>query len=297
MKLSVIIPVYQVEDTLKRCVDSVLSQDFADFELLLIDDGATDGSGRLCDDYAATDQRVRVVHQRNGGLSKARNTGLSNARGEYVTFVDSDDTVCKGTYAALMAVLDAHPDYEILEYPAILFYGSPLQRHLRLVPTVYDDMEKYWMTSGGYQHAYAWNKIYKKELFNKIRFPKGKLFEDVYTIMELFNVTHRIATTDKGLYHYYLNPNSITQTATGVQLNDLLVAHVNYIKRHENISAEYYAHVLNIQLDVCELTGNEPILPVLPFKGTAKLRLMHLLGIKRLCLINKYIHKIIPRRR
>lgn len=119
MKLSIIIPVYNVEKTFRRCIDSVLSQGIDNYEILIIDDGSTDNSGNLADKAASLSNNIKVFHKPNGGLSDARNYGISRATGDYITFVDSDDFVENNTYAKLMPILDGHKEYDILEYPVL----------------------------------------------------------------------------------------------------------------------------------------------------------------------------------
>ena len=115
MKLSIIVPVYKTEKTLERCVRSILSQDFGDFELLLVDDGSPDHGGALADSMAHEDARRKVFHKENGGLSDARNYGLDRCRGEYITFADSDDELAPGTLGKLMGIIDSNPGYDMLE--------------------------------------------------------------------------------------------------------------------------------------------------------------------------------------
>ena len=117
MKLSIIVPVYRVSGTLRRCVDSIVSQTFKDWELILVDDGSPDDCGTICDEYAGKDDRIRVIHKANGGLSDARNAGLKVAQGEFVTFVDSDDYIRQDTYEHVMKFADEEDELEIIEYP------------------------------------------------------------------------------------------------------------------------------------------------------------------------------------
>mgnify|MGYP000919862975 CR=1 FL=1 len=119
MELSIIIPVYNVEKTLRRCVESVLRQSFQNFEMILVDDGSTDNSTTMVDEIARTDNRISVIHQCNQGLSAARNTGIKAAKGEYITFIDSDDFIAQDTYKGVMDLLNAHPEYDILEFSVI----------------------------------------------------------------------------------------------------------------------------------------------------------------------------------
>ena len=167
MKLTIIIPVYNVEATLERCIESVVHQDFNDYELILVDDGSPDSSPAICDKWAVKDQRIHVIHKENGGLSDARNAGLDIAQGDYITFIDSDDFIDPHTYTPLMSYLADHPETDILEYPAVLFYNSEKQEDLRFPnQTVYHDMEDYWYHEKAYEHSYAWNKLYRKSLFD-----------------------------------------------------------------------------------------------------------------------------------
>ena len=297
MILSIIIPVYHVESTLNRCVESVLRQGLDDFEVILVDDGGEDKCPELCDDWARKDSHVRVVHQKNGGLSAARNAGIGIARGDYLTFVDSDDYVDKGLYAQLMEVLKTQDDIDLLEFSVIEREGGGEERRLSLPERRYTDMETYWLEGRAYGHTYAWNKIYRRKLFDQVRFPVGRLFEDVHTLPSLLAAARVVATTPKGFYHYTDNPDGITHKATGRELQDLLDAHLDYIGGGHSIDARYYAHVLNVQLDVYELTGQEPQLPRRCYFGSPKLLLLQLLGMKRLCQLNQFIHKLKGRNR
>lgn len=303
MKLSIVIPVYRTEDTLDRCVESVLRQDHPDMEVILVDDGSPDRCPAYCDDWAAKDRRIRVVHKVNGGLSDARNAGIGIATGDYVTFVDSDDYLAGDTYGPLMQRLEQQPDIDILEYPVYVHYGSPRQHLTDFLPgTTYHDMETYWLDGRAYQHTYACNKIFRKSLFEEVRFPVGRVFEDAQTLPRLLEKTTTVVTCSQGLYYYCSNSNGITQTADGQALQMLLQPHVEMIgrlSRKDKAFETYYLHVLNIQMDVFELTDSTPILPLLPvkseyFTGTQKMKAiaLNLLGIKRLCQLNKILHKV-----
>lgn len=190
MLLSVIIPVYRVEHTLQRCVESVLSQGVDDMEVILVDDGSPDNCPVLCDGWAEKDARVKVIHKDNGGLSDARNAGIEMATGDYLTFVDSDDYVEDDTYPALLQIMAEHPDYDLLEYPIV--------NRLSLEDRTYQQTQEYWLDTKAYLHTYAWNKIYRRHLFDDIRFPVGRIFEDVYTFPQLLRVATTIATTQMG---------------------------------------------------------------------------------------------------
>ena len=293
MELSIIIPVYNVEKTLRRCVGSVLRQSFQNFEMILVNDGSTDNSAKMVDEIARTDNRISVIHQCNQGLSAARNTGIKAAKGEHITFIDSDDFIAQDTYKGVMEMLNAHPEYDILEFSVIEKYGSKAQHPLILDDCVYQNKQEYWLKGQAYRHTYAWNKIYRRELFADIEFPKGKNFEDAHTLPKLMAAAKTIATTSLGTYYYCWNDVGITANANGQDLTSLLEAHLAYINGNNKIDATYYTHVLNIQLDVYEATKAMPLLPIRPFYGNLKLILLHLLGIKCLCKLNTLFHKMI----
>ena len=296
LKLSIVIPVYQVEQTLRRCIDSVLSQSFMDWEVILVDDGSPDNCPGICDEYGKGYDKIRVIHKKNGGLSEARNVGIGEAKGEYITFVDSDDYIGEDTLTKVMRVIDRHPEYDILEYPVYVHF-SKLSHEYQLVfdNQEYDDMRTYWLDGKAYTHTYACNKIYRKSLFDTVKFPVGKLFEDVYTLPLLLKKAKKIATTAQGMYYYTHNPDGITENADGKALSNLLEAHLKVIP--DMVDAEYYSHILNIQMDVYELSGAEPVIPILPYYSTLKLKLLHLFGIKRLCRLNKILHLLTRRKK
>ena len=209
--ISVVVPVYKVEQYLCRCIDSILSQTFTDFDLILVDDGSPDGCGKICDDYAEKDSRIFVIHKKNGGLSSARNSGIDwafkNSNSNWITFIDSDDWV--------------HTQYlELLLY-AIKCYNTnvSVSIHKKI-----DKMEKEKEicksdiciriedANKNYCNdlVHAWGKLYKKDLFKNIRFPIGKLHEDAFVTYLILFEAKKYAVIDYPLYNYYTNPNGIT---------------------------------------------------------------------------------------
>ena len=252
-------------------------------EVILVDDGSPDRCPQMCDEWAKKDDRIRVIHKANGGLSDARNAALDMATGDFVTFVDSDDWVSPNTYAPLLAQID---DADLIEY-------SITRRLLR--DCVYTDMEEYWLQGQAYLHTYACNKIYKRSLFNDIRYPKDKVFEDVCTLPRLLKAAKKIKTSSSGFYHYCYNPQGITANADGKQLEMLLDAHLTSGMPMDDT---YYLHLLNIQMDVWERLGGAIKLPfrnvhLRTFRGIKKLKAIanNILGIKQICIINKFIHR------
>ena len=293
MKLSIIIPVFRVEKTLDRCVASVVGQDYDDMEIILVDDGSPDRCPEMCDQWARRDSRIKVVHQENQGLSCARNTGISLSRGEFITFVDSDDSLGEDTLKTVMPLAE---QADIIEYPVWQNYGSPGQSLLTFEDREFDSADDYWLGTQGYCHCYVWNKIYRRRLFDGVEFPAGKVFEDVYILPRLLQKKPRIATTSKGCYCYWKNTQGITATARGAELRMLLDAHLT---SGMPVDDRYYMYLLNIQMDVYEQAGDKPILRqrhVSIPKGDIKLMLkaiaINILDINKICKINKMIHKL-----
>lgn len=288
MKLSIIIPVYRTQDTLKRCLDSVLIQSFTDYEILLVDDESPDGSPQLCDEYAQKDARIKVIHKKNGGLSDARNVGIAQAKGEYITFIDSDDAITKDTLQLLVAELQKYPQTDILEYPIMEKVGHPTEEHLlSFQPKEYNNAVAYWLGEKVYKHTYACNKIFKHNLFVNIQFPKGKTFEDVLTIPLLIGlipseeqdssasqqIQHPIIrVTNVGMYLYHWNNQGITSNAKHEDLLNLYLGQTlsllqifknkdienknwEYTKQYESALEDFMLNILNNLLDLYDLSG------------------------------------------
>ena len=216
MKLSIIVPVYKARRHLQNCIESILLQTYTDYELILVDDGSTDGSGAVCDRYAQECDKVRVIHKKNGGLSSARNAGIAAARGEYITFVDADDIIASGTYYYNMRILLANPDIDIIEYPVNIHYETPQSEIVSFKPekVTGNDIFSDWVKRKGYKHAYACNKIYRADLFLFVRFPEGEVFEDLYTTPILFESSNCVYYSDCGFYYYLDHKNSISNSYT-----------------------------------------------------------------------------------
>lgn len=301
MKLSVIIPVYRVEATLDRCVESVVDQTFEDLEVILVDDGSPDRCPQMCDEWAGRDSRIRVVHKQNGGLSDARNAGIVVAKGDCLTFADSDDCLERSTYHhAMSAMAESHHGLraDIVEFPIYRHFGAPWQTLVTFSPSTYTSAADYWLGGKAYEHAYACNKVYQRRLFDKVRFPVGRVFEDVATLQRLLDHARCVVTIPQGLYYYCANPQGITATAQGEQLQMLLEEHIKAMGKW--CDDRYYMHVLNIQGDVYEQSGEAPLLgrrAISPFASalTASQRIkaaaLCLLGVENACKLNKALHR------
>lgn len=209
--ISVIVPVYNVERYLKACVDSVISQTYSNLEIILVDDGSPDKSPEICDEYAKKDSRIQVIHQKNGGLAKARNIGIENSHGEYISFIDSDDYVVPNYVEILYrGIIENDADVSIASFRSLkkntVFhedYSSAFS-----VISKRKCFEIYTSTSTN-PFVSAWNKLYKRSLFSNIQFPEGKLYEDAFTTYKIFDVAKKIVFSSSVLYFYRLNPDSI----------------------------------------------------------------------------------------
>ncbi len=209
-KITIVIPVYNVEAYLCRCLESVLGQTYGDFDAVLIDDGSTDKSGEICDRYARSDSRFHVIHQSNGGLSAARNTGiewaLKNSDSEWISFIDSDDWI-HGRYLELL--LKAVTDYKVRvsSCPYLRTDGEPLPDFSECDITLYD-VDQYFLRHNT-NATVAWGKLYKKEIFKTVRYPVGKAHEDEFVTYKILFELNQVAVPEQPLYAYYRNETGI----------------------------------------------------------------------------------------
>ena len=213
---------YKVEPYLNRCIDSILNQTFTDFELILVDDGSPDNCPSICDEYAAKDSRVVVIHQENGGLSSARNAGLNwfykNSYSQWISFVDSDDWVSIHYLEHLLKAAQLNNTKLSMCWPynttGYVPQNEP-QYKAQLLPP-----EKAFVYENKEVRAYAWGRLFDKELFRNIRFPEGRLFEDSFIIHEVIFACTRIAVLETSLYYYFNNPNGIVNSTWSLEKLD-----------------------------------------------------------------------------
>ena len=229
-KVSVIVPVYNVEKYLERCVESLLSQTFTDHEIILVDDGSKDNSGILCDDLKKRDDRIRVFHKENGGLSDARNYGVDNAKGEYIAFVDSDDYVSKDYLSLLVSGIEncGADVFQVGYYNVVngVVDDSPYEQEEKIFDSfgafnnLYGDESKY-----GPLDFLTWDKIYKKQLFFSLSFAKGLRCEDAIFTSEAVMHCKKIAVTSKKAYYYCRREDSIMGNMQKSK-EDLIKSHI-----------------------------------------------------------------------
>jgi glycosyltransferase involved in cell wall biosynthesis len=222
--VSIIVPVYKVEKYIHRCVDSILRQTFADLELILVDDGSPDNCGSICDEYATKDSRVMVIHQKNGGLSAARNAGLKVASGKYLSFVDSDDCIHEKMYESMIRVIQEEDVDFVKSNFAVFSNGIPSCRVVAPNVTIYSPVEalRDFMcteySNEKHMKSTVCDTIYKRSVFFDgeslaIQFPDGKINEDTYIFPELIFRARKIAHIEAAFYFYFVNENGITHSA------------------------------------------------------------------------------------
>ena len=233
-QIAVIVPVYKVEPYLCRCVDSILAQTFTDFELILVDDGSPDNCGAICDEYAQKDSRVHVIHQANRGLSAARNAGidycLSQIQSRYLSFIDSDDCVSPLYLEKLYtALVENHADVSICGFQSFSMQENPDFSTAIFVEGILLNGSQackliYMVKSNRASYVNAWCKLYKAELFRKIRFPAGKLHEDQFTTYKVLYAANRVVEIGDCLYGYFINNSGIMHSRFSIRRFDDLVA-------------------------------------------------------------------------
>lgn len=247
IKISIIIPVYNSVKSLPRCIDSILSQTFKNFELIIIDDGSTDGSENICDYYKCKDQRLKVVHQKNTGVSKARNVGLELAQGEYVQFIDSDDYIEKDFLFTL------NLNIKLYSSPSIIFWGFKEERNgvviknnkhkLRYANTPKDLIDSIISLESNYLFGWTWNKIFRRDIIvkNRILFNiEISLHEDHIFTLDYIKYVNSILILDISPYHYDISSNN--------SLMKRLLPY-NEFKIIKNLILKYRLDVLNFYQD------------------------------------------------
>ena len=211
--ISVIVPVYNVEKYLSKCINSILNQTIKNLEIILVDDGSLDNSGKICDEFAQKDNRIIVIHKENNGLSSARNAGLEIAKGKYIGFVDSDDWLDEYMYETLLKLIkDNNSDISCCKFfkatnddekcPHVSNESIKSFSNIEGLNNFYNDLYT--------QTVVAWNKLYARKLFDNVIYPVGKIHEDEGTTYKLFYKANKITYTNIPLYYYRTTPNSIT---------------------------------------------------------------------------------------
>lgn len=245
--ISIIVPVYKVENYLEKCIKSIINQTYKNIEIILIDDGSPDNCGMICDKYAKNDDRIKVIHKKNGGLSEARNYGIESSTGEYIMFVDSDDYIDKNMCEQLLIAAQKYNTditmCEIYEIKGNKKYASTISNLERnKVLNGITVMKEFFLRYAIELYA-SWNKLYKRELFfleTNIRFPVGELYEDMFIDYKLYYASKRIIIIPYKFYYYVQRKDSITGVKYTIKhINSRL----NYIKTLEEFSK-------NVNIDI-----------------------------------------------
>lgn len=254
-KISVIVPVYNVEKYLLRCTDSILKQTFTDFELILVNDGSLDNSGYICDQLKENDKRIKVIHKENGGLSSARNAGIDAAQGNYITFIDSDDVVNK-YYLQLLynACVENGADIamgRLLRFSQINAVNKDvIDEFVSDCITTEEVFKNFYNIDIAANYNSSCCKLYRKEIFNEIRFPVGRLFEDEFTTYKLYHNADKIMYLNIDLYYYFVNDSGITRNLSTDKRFDEYDAQYNKINfYYENGYLDIYDLALYYFLD------------------------------------------------
>jgi len=244
--ISVIIPVYKVENYIRECMDSVLAQTYINLEIIAVDDGSPDNSGRILDEYAGLDSRVKVIHQDNGGLSAARNVGLDHATGQYICFIDSDDCIAPGYIEKLYAPIKgktnvfSYCDYSS-EWPlpkkdgeAVLLTKEEFKSKLT------DLIAPEYVTT-----VVAWNKLYSRDIWNELSFAEGRYHEDEGVIYDVILRSKEIYYIPASLYYYRRRPDSITGESLTLEKKhlDTIFAYENRIEKAINYGDMDFAEI------------------------------------------------------
>lgn len=208
--ISVVVPVYNVEEYLEKCVNSIINQTYKNIEIILVDDGSKDNSGKMCDKLSQKDERIKVIHKKNGGLSDARNAGIKIANGDYIGFVDSDDYIEEDMFETLYKLIkENNSDISIVSFNEI--YNGKLigvKNSKKLEKFTKIEALKELLIDNKIQ-SYAWNKLFKRKLFTNIEFPTNKNFEDIATTLLLFEKANKVVLLEEPKYNYVRRDNSI----------------------------------------------------------------------------------------
>ena len=250
--VSVIVPVYKVEEYLDRCVESIINQTYKNLEIILIDDGSPDLCPQKCDGWAERDSRIKVIHKKNAGVSFARNDGLEAVRGEFLTFVDSDDYLSSDAIEVMLERIERDQSDLVVAQFAKAYPGQT--QEVAAYPWISDkviaqDAAIQMIGVSKSLPVYLWGKLYRSHVLDKIRFPSLTCAEDVYALPEILERCKRVSLVEKVLYFYYQRSTSIVHSRKTVEIMDSIVAslHVSrYLLEHGHIegASRYYCSAI-----------------------------------------------------
>lgn len=251
IKISVVVPIYNVDRWLPRCLTSIIGQSFTEFELLLVNDGSTDDSLEICQSFSKKDERIKIINKENGGLSDARNAGIDIAQGRYIVFVDSDDYLERNYLFNLYHnIIKTNADIAMCEYKEVTEKGKLIKKVYlnetssaqvvsgrQIIKNIYRDK--------GTINIVAWNKIYKTSLFTDLRYPVGKFFEDEYMIIPIMYKTKKVCLVRNILYNYVQRSGSIMLSPLTIKkvkdINHFKLWRINFFKKNKDKELYYAA--------------------------------------------------------
>lgn len=268
--ISVVVPIFNVEKYLTECIESILNQTYKDFELILVNDGSTDNSLKICNEYLKKDERIRVINKENGGLSSARNSGIEVAKGEYIAFIDSDDLINENMFEKMMKIaIEKNADIVQCNYQE--FYDeSEINSNIDISNEIeelnnIEALHKFYENGKSACAVVAWNKIYKTKLFNDVRYPFGRVHEDVFTTHKLLYKANKIICIKDKFYYYRQRANSITTNKYNKKRLDILDAieeRANFLKNivgnEELYNLEIRNYSYNIMLSYSKYKESNP---------------------------------------
>ncbi len=274
--LTIVVPVYQVEKYLERCIDSILNQNYQDYEIILVDDGSTDRSPEICDEYAEKFEQIQVVHKENGGLSDARNTGIALAKGKYIYFIDSDDWLDSSCFEQVMPLLEDR-SYDLVCFGR-QFVKSEHERLQQVAESEIHSVTGYdaylEMMKQGWVTGFATDKIYKVNLFREhhIEFPVGRYYEDLGVLYRILLNSNQVLLTNQIFYYYFVdNPDAITASWNEKKVRDMFefykdVHHSKIVLKRlqesdQHIADAYYVNGLIHILSSIYKSGSEKDYP------------------------------------
>lgn len=242
-KISVIVPVYNVEQYLERCVDSIINQTYTNLEIILVNDGSTDNSGKLCDELAKKDERIRVIHKENGGLSDARNRGIDESESDLVGFIDSDDYIDSDMYEVLLKNLnDTDADLSMCALYDVYNNTPEAQVTNKETWKLSSEQAIRMVMEAKILSVTAVNKLYRKSLFTDLKFEVGKIAEDAFIMIKLLDKCEKIVATNEKKYYYVHRENSITTQKFSTKFLNVIEAY----EQNSNIILEKYPKLKDV---------------------------------------------------
>lgn len=288
--ISIIVPVYNVEKYLEKCVDSIINQTYKNLEIILVDDGSPDNSGKMCDELAKKDSRIKVYHKENGGLSDARNYGVQKAQGTYVGFVDSDDYIHEKMYEELYKAIKKSGT-QIVECGVTRVYKNSLRPHYEgedyfLVLDKKEYLKEFLVNKRLY--GSAWCKLLHIDLAKKIEFPVGKVYEDTFYTLELLKNVDKYTLISGNYYYYYMRENSITTRPFSQKDMDFIEI-MDKIREYTLSYYPEYKDILDIRLSFAYLSIFNQIIKLNNYKEVSEYRQLKekIIRIRRAILKNK----------